>query len=42
MRKINAMEWTYACLTSWSEEILYRHPVMTGFLIGLVVGATVL
>lgn len=36
--KLNALEWTYACLTSWGEDILNEYPVTVGFVIGLAVG----
>ena len=36
--KLNALEWTYACVTSWFEDILNEYPVTVGFVIGLAVG----
>jgi len=36
--KLNALEWTYACVTSWFEDILNEYPVTVGLVIGLAVG----
>ena len=32
-KKLNAYEWTYACLTTWVEVGMEKHPILTAIVL---------